>query len=81
MIEFSGKWRKWKEYLASSYHYLLDFHSQPQSLSHVGVSAEPSICSHKLQCPGGPGMAEVLLQKPCNSNRAFSLLTFLVWCL
>lgn len=26
-------------------------------------------------------MAEVLLQKPCDSCRVFSLLTFLVWCL
>lgn len=29
----------------------------------MGLSEEPGICTNKLQCPGLPGMVEVLLQK------------------
>lgn len=53
---------KAKSDLTSSYHGVANLHSQPHSLSHRRLNEEPGICTCKLQCPGLPGMVEVLLQ-------------------
>lgn len=43
---------KMKSDLTSSYHCVANLHSQPQSLSHMGLSEEPDICTTNCSAQG-----------------------------